>query len=376
MTRRCFLHVGCPKTGTTYLQNILWNSPEGLRMQGFRMALHRPRDHFFLTLALRGRLDRTLDPPAALEVMRRFERDLGAPGDEDVVVSHELLAAAPDAAVVGFLDRLREFEVHVVLTARDLARQVPAEWQQQVKTRAVTPYDEFVAAVVAREATHFWKVQDLPAVAARWGRELPPEHVHIVTVPPAGAPPGTLLARFCAGLGLDPAHLKADQPAANHSMGYEQAELLRRVNLALGDRLPRPRAGYNKVVKQDFAESLLVRQVPVQRLALPPERWEWCREASRDAVSRIERGGYDVIGSLADLVPESPPEKELSAPAEADVLAAAVEALAAGLDREHERRAEPQGPVAAGMPPQPLAPAGLVDRMRPPVRRLVRGLRG
>ena len=378
MTRRCFLHVGSPKTGTTYLQNVLWSSSDGLRQQGFRMALQRPKDHFFLTLALRGRLDRSLDPPAAVEVLRRFKEDLSAPGDEDLVVSHELLAAAAEPAVAGFLDLLRGFEVHVVLTARDLARQVPAEWQQQVKTRATTPYDEFVTAVVDRKARHFWTVQDLPALAARWGRDLPPKHVHVVTVPPSGAAPGTLLARFCAALGLDPAQMRADQPAANPSIGYEQAELLRRVNVALGDRLPRPRAGYNKVVKQDFAESLLVQQAPVQRLVLPPDRWEWCREVSHDVVARIESSGYDVLGSLEDLLPEeAPPGTELSTPAEADVLAAAVEALAAALDREHRRReAATPSPAAAGAPATHPVPAGLVDRLRPPARRLVRGLRG
>ena len=36
-------------------------------------------------------------------------------------------------------------EVHVVCTARDLARQIPAVWQEDVKNRHVVTFADFVA---------------------------------------------------------------------------------------------------------------------------------------------------------------------------------------------------------------------------------------
>lgn len=373
MTRRCFLHVGCPKTGTTYLQNVLWGSPGGLERQGFRLALEDPSDHFFLTLALRNRVDPAVDPPRAVGVLERFEQDLSRAGEEDVIVSHELLAAASESAVEGFLDLLHGFDVHVVVTARDLARQVPAEWQQHVKTRVGTTYHDFVAGVVNGGAKHFWAVQDVPSLAARWGRMVPPERVHIVTLPPEGVPSDMLLKRFCAAMGIDAGLLNGEQPNTNPSIGYEQAELLRRVNVALGDRLHRPRAGYNKVVKRDFAEKVLARQERSHRLVLPPERWEWCRAVSLEVVERIERAGYEVVGDLADLVPGPPPAGQVLEPSEADVTAAAVEAIASMLHDEHRRRR-----AAAAVPGRASRSVGhgVIGRFGQPARRVARKLRG
>lgn len=372
-TRRCILHVGCPKTGTTYLQSVLWDSREKLREQGFRLPLRNLNDHFFLTLTLRGRVDPAIDPPQAVGVLERFKRELRKPGSEHLIVSHELLAAVRQRGVEEFLDLLSDFEVHVVVTARDLARQVPAEWQQHVKTRAGVAYQDFVTGVVQRTARHFWSVQDVASVAERWGRHLPPERVHIVTVPRAGASSDLLLSRFCAAVGLDPLGLKRDQSRTNPSIGYEQAELLRRINVALGDRFPHPRAGYNNVVKFWFAEKVLAKQQVAQRLVLPPERWEWCHEASREIVERIERAGYDVAGDLSDLVPTHIPAAEsLDEPSNAEVAAVAVEAIASMLDERHRRMRRPVGRRQPG----PSIGRAVKGRFGEPARRAARKLRG
>ena len=336
-TRRCVLHVGSPKTGTTYLQSVLWGSRDGLREQGFRLPLRSLEDHFFLTLALRGRLDAAVDPPQALVVLDRLRKDVAMPGSEHLLVSHELLAPVEQERVDAFLDLFTDFEVHVLITARDLARQVPSEWQQHVKTRSNVTYQAFVERVVERQAQHFWSVQDVASVAQRWGSRLPPDRVHIVTVPPAGAPADLLLTRFCSAVGLDPSGLSRDQSATNDSMGYVQTELLRRINLALADRFPNPRQGYNRTVKFWFAERVLAEQPAKQRLVLPPERWDWCRAVSREIVERIEQAGYDVVGDLSDLIPAEPHADEpMHTPSNADVADAAIEAIISMLEERNQ----------------------------------------
>jgi hypothetical protein len=333
--RRCILHVGCPKTGTTYLQDILWGSSDALARQGFRMALDDADDHFLLTLALRGRYDPEVDSPRGRDVLERLARDLRSPRPEHVVISHELLASVEADRVHELLDLLDDYEVHVVITARDLARQIPAEWQQQVKTRAQQPYGRFVNRVVNRRARHFWAVQDVPEIAARWGRDLPPERVHVDTVPPRGSAPEVLLARFCTAIGLSPFGLSRESARMNQSLGYEQTELLRRVNIALGDRLPHPRDGYNHIVKFWFAEEVLAQQPASQPLTLPGRCADWCVSAAKDMVVHVEQAGYQVHGDLDELIPHCERAQSAPRPTDTEVAAASVEALATMLAERH-----------------------------------------
>src|SRR5699024_7745323 len=113
------------------------------------------------------------------------------------------------------------------------------------------PFDRFVSAAINRRplARPFWAQQDLPSVLGNWASEVPAERTHIVTVPPAGAGRASLLARYSSVLGIDASRLSTGTPRSNASLGLVQAEVLRRVNVALGERLPRPRAGYARVAK-------------------------------------------------------------------------------------------------------------------------------
>ena len=80
----------------------------------------------------------------------------------------------------------------MVLTVRDLARQLPSSWQEDLKaggTTALAPY--LRRAPVPREragGSHPWIHLDPPMVLRRWADTLSPERVHVVTVPPAGSP--------------------------------------------------------------------------------------------------------------------------------------------------------------------------------------------
>ncbi|HYJ69974.1 MAG TPA: hypothetical protein VEX15_20155, partial [Nocardioidaceae bacterium] len=59
--RRIFVHVGCPKTGTTFLQSTLWKSRDELRLHDVELPVDR-QSHFHLALAVRGNLKPDLDP--------------------------------------------------------------------------------------------------------------------------------------------------------------------------------------------------------------------------------------------------------------------------------------------------------------------------
>lgn len=337
MTRRCFLHVGSPKTGTSYLQNVLWGSRRALLAGGLELPLRRS-DHFLLTLQLRGEYDAATDPPRGADVVERMVEAI-ARSPHDVLVTHELLSVVEQERVDELLARLAsrvpDLELHVVVTTRSLDRQLPSEWQQFVKTRHTGTYAAFLQQVRTRPEHRFWRGQDFAAIAARWGASLPPAQVHVVTVPPTGAPPDELLRRFCSVLGVDATTLDADVQRDNASIGFEQAELLRRVNETLGPRLRAQRSAYAKIVKFHFAEQVLAAQ-PGQRLVLPAELRAWCTDVSRDQAARLSAAGYDVVGDVDDLLPVWPDD---AAPAptadDARLLEVALEATAALLVQRH-----------------------------------------
>ena len=56
----------------------------------------------------------------------------------------EILARATKQQVRRALDSFGDAEVHVVLSARDLVRQLPAEWQENVKHRRTVGFRDFL----------------------------------------------------------------------------------------------------------------------------------------------------------------------------------------------------------------------------------------
>lgn len=303
--RRCYIHIGPPKTGTSYLQAIFWRSGAALAEQDLAMLPASKSTTFYLMLAIRGRLRAGMDPPVAFTALDTFRREAADARFSRALVTQELLAAASSKQVGTLLGALDGYEVHLVVTVRDLATQIPSAWQQMVKARGVTAYGDYLENFMGpNRGGRPPRTYDLHGVLDRWGSHVPPERVHIVTVPKRGAPAGVLLQRFCTVLGVDPGRLDTGTNIANTSLGLVQAELLRRTNVALGDRLPHARAGYRRQGKGFLAGEVL-RPQGGEPLRLPQHMADWCTESSRSIVERLANGGYDVVGELDDLIPDA-----------------------------------------------------------------------
>jgi hypothetical protein len=343
-----FLHVGSPKTGTTFLQDVLWSQRETAEEQGLLLPGNRFHDHFLATLDVRGLADDPIYPPRARRMWERLAAEAAA-ADGNVLISHELFAGASadqaQQAVALLADRA---EVHVVVTARDHVRQISAEWQEHIKHRSSASFGRFVQDVRDDHArtSWFWQVQDYAGVLERWGADLPPEHLHVVTVPPSGADPNILWDRFARLLGVDPTAFDTELERSNSSLGVEQAELLRRVNLELGDRLPLP-GPYPLVVKNVLAHGILEARRGT-RLALGADDQKFAVEAGSGIVERLGDMGVDVVGDLAELVPAVqgadavPGEDAYAVPSDATLLAESVATIADLLVLLNERRAAVQ----------------------------------
>jgi len=305
MPERVFLHVGSPKTGTTFLQHVVWSGRQTALDNGLLLPLQTFNDHFLASVDLRQKAAKGRFPGRAVDMWKRLAAEART-WDGDVLVSHELFAGASAAQAETAVTSFGDAEVHVIVTARDLERQIPAEWQEHIKHRSTSTFSEFIDAVRTRgaESSWFWTVQDTADVCRRWGAQLPRENVHVVTGPQGTADPGLLWRRFAAILGLESVEFDLGSPA-NTSLHAEQAELLRRVNAQLGPRLPLP-GPYPSVVKDVLAQSLLTNR-PGTAFGLTGDDRKYAVMRSQQIVDELVDLGVDVSGDLAELVPPDEP---------------------------------------------------------------------
>jgi len=335
VSRRVLLHVGTPKTGTSYLQDVLFRNRRKLAAAGILYPADRFDAHFLAALDLM-RL-----PWGGLEAEAVGAWDELAAAvrahDGTAIISHEILATASRAQAGRALESLGHgdgAEVHVVLSVRDLVRQIPAEWQENVKHRHSLTYGAFLDRIQdpdreSRIATWFWGVQELPDILNRWGHDLPPERLHLVTVPPAGGPSHLLWKRFSLAFGLDGIDLDLEAERANPSLGAPETALVRRINRAANREL-NP-SDYRPLVRELLAHQTLSRRTGSPRLALPPDVHPWVQDVTASWVAEIERRGYDVVGDLSDLAgaPVVGPYADPDNPSEQQVAAAALDAIKA-----------------------------------------------
>ncbi|MGZ4488153.1 MAG: hypothetical protein ACXVW1_09510 [Nocardioides sp.] len=305
--KKVLVHVGAPKTGTSFVQDVLFQHRESLAREGVLYPADRFDAHFLAALDLMelpwGGLER--QAVGAWARLAEQVRDF----DGTVVISHEILAKATPVQVRRALDSFGDTEVHVVLSARDLVRQVPAEWQENVKHRRVLPYGQFLDKITSPErlgelASWFWGVQEVPDILDRWGAGLPPAHVHLVTVPKPGAPRDLLWRRFAQVFGLDADAFALETERANPSMGVPETALVRRINERVNDGVL-ANEDYRQFVRELLTHRTLSRRADSPRLALPPEVRRWAVEVSETWISVLTERGYDVVGDLEDLRPDA-----------------------------------------------------------------------
>jgi hypothetical protein len=339
---KIILHIGEPKTGTTFLQQLIWRNRAELAAQGVVLPGHHPQDHFRATQDLHGVPINPSDPTGNWTGEWDILAAEAKLASKVAVISHELFAAADEQEVNRALTSLRPSEVHVVLTVRDIASLLPAEWQETVKHRNARRFDEWLSDVIDVESKAadrreygFWRVHDTLKILELWSRSVPPEHVHVITASPRNPDPGLLWRRFAGLLEVDPAAADPSRARANASLGQPEIEFLRRMNAALSAEIPD--WYYMWRVKEGVAHEALAARPTGERLRLPADRLGWAQEHAEGVIAGLKGSGYDLIGDLDELrpLPDSvSPGRPASQPAEL-VLEAAVQAAAALLLNEY-----------------------------------------
>jgi len=338
--QRVFLHVGAPKTGTTFVQSVLFRYRNELAAQGLSYPAERYDDHFFAAVDLQ---DLDFSGEARPEATGTWEqvaaRVRSWPGTS--VVSHDVFAGAAEGHVEAAVADLAPAEVHVIFTARDLARQLPSHWQEDVKHGQTGTFSDWYAGVARHDDSDwqlrwFWRVEDVPDVLRRWSAGVTADRIHLVTVP-SGGEPDLLWRRFAAVVGIEPDTVDASavrQP--NTGLGVAEVELVRRLNMRRDDTLTQ--AAYEHAVKGLLVHETLSGNNPgSRRFGLPEALYPEVMACSQAWVDNLGVAGYDVVGDLADLVPAMPQSHAAhpDSATDAEVAQVAVRALDALTLRAH-----------------------------------------
>ena len=171
MTRRVYLHVGLPKSGTTYLQTILRANRAPLAEHGYAVAgkAHVDLVHAGMVVREDPRLERL--PERAGRAWQRLLDEIEAWSGDAAIVSYELFAGATAEQAARAVADLAAYEVHVVITARDLGRALPSAWQERLKFALTTPLEEWQPPPETDERSEWgWRTLDPAGVAERLGR--------------------------------------------------------------------------------------------------------------------------------------------------------------------------------------------------------------
>jgi hypothetical protein len=347
MARAVYLHIGAPKSGSTYLQGRLHASSAELAESGLIVPAEHA-DHFRLMMHATGRDEALRRPDAGRASWERLFDQIGD-WPESAIVSHEMLCVASAEQAQAVVDAAAPAEVHVIYTVRDLARTLPSEWQQAVRGGLTLGFDAYVRAIRDRtpDSAAFHSMHDVADVLARWGSGIEPARLHVVTVPRPGVDRQVLWQRFAQVIGVPP-NVGADaEPRGNESLGAVEAELLRRVNIALR-RVMVDDPALVSWTRRNIALGLLARRPDQQRFALRPDDVAWVVERARQTVDALEASGHGIVGDLAELIPDSqaspgPQPDDVPSDELADAAVETIAGLAAVLRQTQDGRPDPAG---------------------------------
>ncbi|WP_205471175.1 DUF6752 domain-containing protein [Nocardioides sp. SYSU D00038] len=326
MTKVVHLHIGSPKSGTTYVQRILERNRERLAAAGVLVVGERHLDRIHAALGVREDPRWAALGPRQQQAWPALVEEIRAWSGGRAILSYELFSAAGKEQAEKALADLAGLDVHVVVTARDLAAAVPSAWQERLKfglTKALGPWRP---PAEHRERSEWgWRTLDPAGVTARWGATLPPDHVHVVTVPRSRDDRAELWRRFARACGIEDVAVDLDLPRVNESLGVVEAELLRRVNALLRPPLEGDRE-LALWLRDTLAHGVLA-GISREPIGLPPELHREATTRADAAVATLTEAGYDVQGDLDDLRAGPGGGRLLDDVGDDELLASALEAI-------------------------------------------------
>ncbi len=334
---RVVLHVGAMKSGTTYLQSLLFANKALLAERGVLVPGQSAGDQTRGVMDVLGHVAGRAHRGAWDALLDQVRGHEGTS-----VISMEFLGPAVPEKVDRVLDEFDE--VTVVVTARDLNRNLAAMWQETVQNGRSWTFDDYVRGArdgrphpgrdpgdLTEAGRSFWRQHNLVRICRNWSRHDTP--LVLVTVPQPGAPHDVLRDRFLTVLGT-PADGLVPPPRANESVGAASGEVLRRVNALLDEQGMAFPAGQHqrKRLWSDLRSEPAASRVAEPRVGLPLE--PWVEEYAATMVSKLQSRDLTLVGDWDELTPRSVPGVDPGSVDTAEVNEAALAWLAAAVTRQ------------------------------------------
>ena len=199
MSRRVFVHIGLPKTGTSYLQAIAWPGRDAAarrRPAAAGGAQERPP----LELADRARR------PGRRPPWSRCRRGVGPGAAPTRPGGRGRRAGQPRVLLRGLGGAGGSGWSSSSPPPRCTSSSPPASrwgcftssWQESLKNKSTTRLADYgrTESDDPRDVWD-WRSLDLGLVLDRWAPAVPPERLHVITPPPPGSAREVLWERFC-----------------------------------------------------------------------------------------------------------------------------------------------------------------------------------
>jgi len=325
---RVVLHIGAMKSGTSFIQNVLAHNRAVLAAHDILFVGEGWKHQVLAVNELIGHGGPRQQPfPQDGHWLRMVREVTDWPGT--AVVSMEFLAPRQRPKIEIIKEAFAGSDIQVVLTARDLARSLPAMWIELMQNRGVKTWEEFLDAVEHEDRREkpgpwFWRNQRISGIAARWSEAVGRDNFTVITVPPRGAPPGLLWERFAAVAGIPPNACDLEV-RSNPGLDAASAMVLREINERLSST-GYDREDYERIVKGLLAKQGLVRR---GRETLPlglDERW--VRRRSREELDQLRKLDLRVVGDIDELQVRPVPGVHTREVTAEQQLAAALDGLA------------------------------------------------
>lgn len=327
MAERVVLHIGTMKSGTTFLQNVVDNNRDVLRAQGVSFVGQKWRQQIKAAQDVIERGGEGQEPLAPNGPWAKIVHEIEE-WDGTALFSVEFLGARKVAKIRQIVDSFGDTPLTVVITARDLARQIPSMWQESVQNGGRATWEEYLQGVREEErGNQFWRHQGVATWAKRWSGVVGTENVVVVTAPPKGAPSNLLWDRYAGIVGIDPGSCSLEV-TSNPSLGLASTLVLRELNeaLATDPRGSLGRNAYHSRVKRVLAKQGMARHRADEPTLGLDESWVYAR--SEKEIAALGKVGCRVVGDLSELTSYPVPGLQPSAVSVEQQLDAAVRGLA------------------------------------------------
>lgn len=287
------LHVGVFKTGTTALQEALRAADPALMEAG---VLYRgpsswlPRWKSLLVLMSENK-------PGGQ--WQQIVAAVNGHQGRAMVSSENLCGATPReaATVVGKLGVDRP--VKVLITVRSLSGLLASTWQQLLKRGLTLPFEDWLRKTfdnVDSVDELFWRRNNFPWQVRKWGELVGEENV-ILAVSDKKYPARNLeiveqLLDVAPGtVTLNP------ESRSNRSMSFAEAELLRRLNLRVGERLRRE--SYRRMVRLGAFPGFYLQDTgPGEPIPVPRWAAEQAAQIGSRQADELKRTAAVIVGDI------------------------------------------------------------------------------